>query len=567
MKQRNIKSIILLFLLSGIGINLFSQPPEIENKFLYKQHTYKGFTMPYRLFVPENYDKNKLYPVVLALHTSMTVGIDNEAQLTEGRVATVWADPVNQAKYPCFVVAPQKPNENYYSEIIINILDSMIKTYSIDTNRQYVTGISLGAYETWMLISRYPNRFAAAMPKSGTLESVLSFKRVPIWCAHGQADDVVRVWSSRDVIEGLERLGRKCVYTHQKYRKAINLSRATILSQINSHADLLYSELYGENHYSWWDVSYNDTLCIKWLFNQYRYLADANALVLSNFNKYVTIKGIDTIKWVSNYSNYKVELWFSPDDGTNWQEISHTEPNNESYLFNTQQFEDCAFGLIKILLKDSADNVLAYDISENFAINNSSNGKPYIRLLESLILKTASIKQDSIDFEMKIGDPENDSIHVVFSYSNDTGKNFIKIDEIRIKAGNDHYLNKYINIKKLHIMNTIIKISVSDGQYSSSDSTPYFNHPIVNIKNFVNENSNIEIYPNPSHDIFNIKLGNTPVKDATIKIFNIDGTFKFSKRILNAANAIIDLTGYSKGIYIFSIETNGMISFDKACLE
>ena len=45
---------------------------------------YKGDSLPYRLLLPEGYDVNKKYPLLVFLHGAGERGSDNELQLTHG---------------------------------------------------------------------------------------------------------------------------------------------------------------------------------------------------------------------------------------------------------------------------------------------------------------------------------------------------------------------------------------------------------------------------------------------------------------------------------------------------
>lgn len=66
-----------------------------------------GLSMPYRLFVPANYDPSKKYPLVMFLHGGGEAGDDNAKQLYSTEGPTIWAKPEEQAKRPAFVLAPQ----------------------------------------------------------------------------------------------------------------------------------------------------------------------------------------------------------------------------------------------------------------------------------------------------------------------------------------------------------------------------------------------------------------------------------------------------------------------------
>jgi predicted esterase len=63
--------------------------------------------LPYRLFVPKDYDAKQAYPLVLALHGAGERGVDNMRQGGNGLL--VWAQPQVQEKHPCFVLLPQCP--------------------------------------------------------------------------------------------------------------------------------------------------------------------------------------------------------------------------------------------------------------------------------------------------------------------------------------------------------------------------------------------------------------------------------------------------------------------------
>ncbi|MFN2510610.1 MAG: hypothetical protein ABR568_04110 [Pyrinomonadaceae bacterium] len=63
----------------------FSPTPKSEAKFVEKSHTSAhGATMPYLLFIPEDYDKAKRYPLVLWLHGGGTRGNDVKLLLAHG---------------------------------------------------------------------------------------------------------------------------------------------------------------------------------------------------------------------------------------------------------------------------------------------------------------------------------------------------------------------------------------------------------------------------------------------------------------------------------------------------
>src|SRR5262249_36621201 len=99
------------------------------------------------------------------------------------------------------LVSPQCPeNERWQAEALIGLLDSVIAAHRVDTNRVYVTGLSMGGYGTWSLLTRYPERFAAAAPICGggeRIDVILAgrkgdaIKSLGVWAFHGAKDNVV----------------------------------------------------------------------------------------------------------------------------------------------------------------------------------------------------------------------------------------------------------------------------------------------------------------------------------------------------------------------------------------
>ncbi|MEO0558634.1 MAG: phospholipase, partial [Bacteroidota bacterium] len=107
--------------------------------------------MSYGLFIPENYDPNVSYPLVMAAHGAGERGTDLR-NLPPHRLATSWADPVNQANNPAFVYAPQvpsglrwttdaDPDQTDYVAIQLAALDALSQIeaeFNIDPDRIYV---------------------------------------------------------------------------------------------------------------------------------------------------------------------------------------------------------------------------------------------------------------------------------------------------------------------------------------------------------------------------------------------------------------------------------------------
>lgn len=201
------------------------------DKFLIR--TFKGkteLTLPYRLFIPAGYTPGKPIPVVLALHGAGERGDNNTSQLTKNRLATVWAEDSVQARHPSLVIAPQCPSTDswvdYYKPVdkvsirpilakVIELLDSLALEFSLDPDRIYVVGLSMGGFATWDLLARHPGRFAAAVPICGAGDTTKAslMRNTPLWVFHGDKDNVVPVAGSRNMVEALKKAGGSPKYT------------------------------------------------------------------------------------------------------------------------------------------------------------------------------------------------------------------------------------------------------------------------------------------------------------------------------------------------------------------
>lgn len=134
-----------------------------------------GIALKYNLFIPENYDASKSYPLVLFIHDAGVVGDDPRITLIQGLGAVIWATPSEQAKHECFVLAPQYPtvivNDFYearpHLDVTVDLVNAVVGQYNIDENRLYTTGQSMGCMMSIEMMIRNPDLFAAALLVAG----------------------------------------------------------------------------------------------------------------------------------------------------------------------------------------------------------------------------------------------------------------------------------------------------------------------------------------------------------------------------------------------------------------
>jgi predicted esterase len=214
-----------------------TRPPYLDPTGLFEAREYRsaeGQALPYRLFTPNGYDPGKQYPLIIFLHGASARGNDNERQLGgPGQWGTAtWTREEIQQAHPAFVLAPQanRPGSRWVNqwranpmrnpadkeplELLVELLDELGQEFSIDPDRLYMTGLSMGGFGTWIAISRYPDKFAAAIPICGGGDpSALALTTTKVWAFHGSADRAVPPRRSREMIEALRRVGAEPRYT------------------------------------------------------------------------------------------------------------------------------------------------------------------------------------------------------------------------------------------------------------------------------------------------------------------------------------------------------------------
>ena len=216
----------------------------------------KGNKMPYRVYVPENYEADKKYPLIVFFHSGSGRGFNNEQQILHENAmgAHVWTLPANQAQFPAFVLAPQCPvgsnwgdpdmNEiNPKMQMALQILDTVQKDYSIDAGRIVLVGQSMGGLGVWALLQNLPDKWSAAV----VLESYDNFTnlgaiaKVPLWLFQGDMDLIVPV----------------------------DLFRTMVKQMRKAHAQLRYTEYHKMNQ-DIWDTVYAEPDLVPWVAAQKR---------------------------------------------------------------------------------------------------------------------------------------------------------------------------------------------------------------------------------------------------------------------------------------------------------
>ncbi|HUT30967.1 MAG TPA: prolyl oligopeptidase family serine peptidase [Sedimentisphaerales bacterium] len=167
----------------------------------------EGASYRYLLYLPEGYGKEEgPWPTIVFLHGIGNRGDDLDKVKTSGIPRVVERDK----RFDFVLVAPQCPQGEWWSsDLLIKLVDEAAAKYSVDTNRIYLTGLSMGGFGTWSLGCAYPERFAAIAPicGGGEPDKACRLKDVPVWAFHGARDEKVPLAKSQEMVEAVKACG------------------------------------------------------------------------------------------------------------------------------------------------------------------------------------------------------------------------------------------------------------------------------------------------------------------------------------------------------------------------
>ncbi len=193
-----------LFLLIVFGLPVFSQSEEkVQVKY------------EYLIYLPKKYSTSeKKYPLVIYLHGGSQTGNDLNKLKAYGPPKLV-----NEGQgFEFLIVSPQCPDGKYWSTD--NWFDplylELVNKYRIDTNRIYLTGISMGGYGTWQTAVAHPDRFAAIAPLCGGCDDstlICQIKDVPVWTFHGTSDNIIPIDETEKLVKRLDECNGNVKFT------------------------------------------------------------------------------------------------------------------------------------------------------------------------------------------------------------------------------------------------------------------------------------------------------------------------------------------------------------------
>ncbi|MDF1859359.1 MAG: prolyl oligopeptidase family serine peptidase [Verrucomicrobiales bacterium] len=222
-----IRSLLFSAILVPALVNAQSLEPAVESLDPQRSSKVIFLNPEYLAYHPEKVEADTKLPLVIYLHGAGGLGSDIRKITGQSRR---FVEAIGQfSKGPCLVVAPQCQRESEKSDLkgiwepadLDLFLEHLLETYgSIDPDRVYLTGNSMGGYGSWVWGGHSPQHFAAIAPMVGGIgrggpkdvspdikKWAANLTKVPVWAFAGGQDKVVPADRSERMIAEIRKAG------------------------------------------------------------------------------------------------------------------------------------------------------------------------------------------------------------------------------------------------------------------------------------------------------------------------------------------------------------------------
>lgn len=161
-----------------------------------------GSCQPYTVYLPEGYTDKRKYSLLVNLHGYSATDYNGVDDLVK-----------HYRPDDFIIVAPFGRADLAYASVgeqdVLDVIDLMQRTYSIDPDRIYLMGSSMGGCGAWRIGQFYADHFAAVAPFCGWTNTKYfsNLSNLPVFIVHGADDLTVPVSRSQAAAACLKELG------------------------------------------------------------------------------------------------------------------------------------------------------------------------------------------------------------------------------------------------------------------------------------------------------------------------------------------------------------------------
>jgi acetyl esterase/lipase len=209
-----------------------------------------GSAQPYHLYLPKDYSSRKVYPLIIFLHGYVpTTSLLDPWILTDSECALA-------GNLGAIVLMPYgRRNSDFQGIGEMDVLAALRQTqdlFSVDDQRLYLTGVSMGARGVWHIAAHHPGLFAAIAPIAGHTDMPLWWgwdkTKMPGWKRWLNARD-----NPIDLAENLRNLPIFVQHGGEDTLIPAQQSRLMVARLKELDLPVEYKEYPGASHYIYWD--------------------------------------------------------------------------------------------------------------------------------------------------------------------------------------------------------------------------------------------------------------------------------------------------------------------------
>lgn len=170
-----------------------------------------GTTQPFLARTPSDYDPNRQWPLLVTLHG-----------LGDGPILVPGIDSMLQ-------IGPFGRGDEWYTGIgeqdVLECLEMAKQIFSVDEDRIYLCGFSMGGAGTFQLGLRHPDLWAACVPVCGAYNDtamIANGNNLPFWIHTGAQDTTLPPSASKDAYDAAQELA----FTNWQYTEHPNMGHS-----------------------------------------------------------------------------------------------------------------------------------------------------------------------------------------------------------------------------------------------------------------------------------------------------------------------------------------------------
>lgn len=195
-------------------------------------YTAADTNMPYRYYLPEGYDSNKTYPMVVYLHGETRKGTDNESHMYNAQY--LFNEIIAEEKTnPCILVAPQCSSSDSWTtnyEFVDMFIKTISKNLNADTNKIYLAGFNEGADGCYKLMTT--GSYAAMIAISGTGDTsdsqAIANANAGVMIMNGSDDDLAILTAAKKMYSALTHAGSNNTEYVEFYGEGNNIQELAV---------------------------------------------------------------------------------------------------------------------------------------------------------------------------------------------------------------------------------------------------------------------------------------------------------------------------------------------------